>query len=73
MKDLGEAKYIIGIRIYRVRKKCLIGLIHSTYIDKILKRFSMKISKKGDLPIHHVFKLSKTQCPSTVEEIDDMS
>ena len=51
MKDLGEAAYILGIRILRDRSKRLIGLSQSTYVDKVLKRFSMQDSKKGELPI----------------------
>jgi hypothetical protein len=42
MKDLVEAAYILGIRIYRDRSKSLIGLIQDTYIDKVLKRFNME-------------------------------
>ena len=37
MKDLGEAAYILGIKIYRDRSRRLIGLSQSTYLDKILK------------------------------------
>ena len=37
MKDLGEASYILGVKIYRDRSKRLIGLCQSSYIDKILK------------------------------------
>ena len=37
MKDLGEAAYILGIKIYRDRSKRLLGLFQSTYIDKVLK------------------------------------
>ena len=40
MKDLGEASYILGIRIYRDRSRGLLGLSQSTYIDKLLKWFS---------------------------------
>ena len=42
MKDLGEATYILGIKIYRDRSRRLIGLSQDTYIDKVLKRFSME-------------------------------
>ena len=34
MKDLGDATYTLGIRIYRERTKRLIGLSQSTYVDK---------------------------------------
>ena len=33
MKDLGDAAYILGIKIYRDRSKRYIGLSHSTYIE----------------------------------------
>ena len=66
MKDLGEAAYILGIRILRDRSKRLIGLSQSTYLDKVLKRFSMQDSKKGELPI-------QSKSPSTEVEIAEMS
>ncbi|GJS67477.1 zinc finger, CCHC-type containing protein [Tanacetum coccineum] len=47
MKDLGEAAYILGIKIYRDRSRRLIGLCQSAYIEKILKRFHMENSKRG--------------------------
>ena len=73
MKDLGEASYILGIRIVRERSKRLIGLSQNTYLEKVLKRFSMENSKKGELPIQSNAKLSKTQSPSTEAEIAEMS
>ncbi|KAK9003803.1 hypothetical protein V6N11_018699 [Hibiscus sabdariffa] len=51
MKDLGEAAYILGVKIYRDRSRRLLGLSQSTYIDKVLKRFNMEASKKGFLPM----------------------
>ena len=42
MKDLGEATYILGIKIYRDRSKRLVGLSQDTYIDKVLKRFNFQ-------------------------------
>ena len=53
MKDLGEASYIFGMKIYRNKSKKLLGLSQSTYIDTVLKRFSMKNSKKGYFSIGH--------------------
>ena len=51
MKDLGEASYILGMRIYRDRSKRLLGLSQSTYIETVLNWFSMENFKKGYLPI----------------------
>ena len=49
MKDLGEAAYILGIKIYRDRSRRLIRLSMSTYLDKILKELKMDQSKKDFL------------------------
>ena len=73
MKDLGEASYILHIKIYRDRSKRLIGLSQDTYIDKVLKQFSMEEAKKGFLPMSHGIHLSKTQCPTTTNERERMS
>ncbi|KAI3780418.1 hypothetical protein L2E82_10399 [Cichorium intybus] len=73
MKDLGEAAYILGIRTLRDRKRKLIGLGQCSYLEKVLKRFSMENSKKGELPIQSNAKLSKNQSPNTDEEIAEMS
>ena len=70
MKDLGEAAYIIGIEIYRDRSKTMIGLSQSTYIDKVLNRFSMQNSKRGFFPMCHGINLIKTQCPTMQDERD---
>ncbi len=72
MKDLGEASYILGIKIYRDRSRRLIGLSQSTYLDKILKKFNMDGSKKGFLPMLQGKTLSKTQSPATAEEREMM-
>jgi hypothetical protein len=66
MKDLGEAAYILGIKIYRDRSRRLIGLSQSTYLDKILKKFRMDESKIGFLHMLPGKTLSKTQSPATV-------
>src|SRR6185436_16452957 len=73
MKDLGEAAYILGIKIYRDRSKRLIGLSQDTYIDKVLKRFNMQDSKKAFLLMSHGVSLCKSQCPSTPDEQEKMN
>ncbi|PPZ05609.1 hypothetical protein C5P41_24865, partial [Escherichia coli] len=73
MKDLGEATYILGIRIYRDRAKRIIGLSQSLYLEKVLKRFNMLDSKRGLLPVRHGIHLSKEMSPKTPEERDKMA
>jgi hypothetical protein len=72
MKDLGEAAYILGIKIYRDRSKRLIGLRQDAYIDKILNRFIIQDSKKGFFSMSHGITLSKKQCPTDPDEQERM-
>ena len=72
-KDLGEAAYILSIKIYRDRTRHLIRLSHSTYLGKVLKKFKMDQSKKRLLPVLQGVKLSKTQNPTTAEDREKMS
>ncbi|KAL0406020.1 UNVERIFIED_CONTAM: Retrovirus-related Pol polyprotein from transposon TNT 1-94 [Sesamum latifolium] len=73
MKDMGEASYILGIKIYRDRSRRMLGFTQSSYIEKVLKRFRMEHSKRGLLPMRHGIKLSKKQSPQTDEELKRMS
>jgi hypothetical protein len=68
MKDLGEAAYVLGIKIYRDRSKCLLTLSQSTYLDKVLKKFRMEQSKRGFLHVQKGDPLSVSQCPATEKE-----
>ncbi|GJU55697.1 retrotransposon protein, putative, ty1-copia subclass [Tanacetum coccineum] len=72
MKDLGEAAYILGIKIYRDRSWRLINLCQSTYIKKILKRYHMENSKRGSIPMQEKLRLSKSQGASTPAELKRM-
>ena len=73
MKDLGEAKYILGIKLLRDRKNKVLALSQALYIDKILARFNMENSKNGTLPFRHGVHLSKEQSPKTLERKERMS
>ena len=72
MKDLGQAAYILGIKIYRDTSQRLLGLSQSGYIDKVIKRLSMQDSKRGFLPMSYGIKLSKSQCPTMKDERERM-
>jgi hypothetical protein len=51
MKDLGEASFVLGIEIYRDRRKGVLGLSQKAYLEKILKKYSMRASKPMPAPI----------------------
>ena len=72
MKYLGQASYVLGIQIIRDRISRLLALSQASYIDKVLARFWMQNSKKGQLPTRHGIVLSKEQCPTTPQEEEDM-
>ena len=61
------------MKIYRDRSKRLFGLSQSTYIDTMLKWFSMENFKKGYLPIGHEISLSKKDCLTIPQERERMS
>ncbi|KAL8088123.1 hypothetical protein AgCh_038046 [Apium graveolens] len=71
--DLGEASYILGMKIYRDRSRRMISLTQGTYIQKVLKRFSMENSKRGLIPMIHGVSLSEKMSPKTPEERERMS
>nr|GEX25025.1 hypothetical protein [Tanacetum cinerariifolium] len=72
MKDLGEAAFILGIKIYRDRSRWLIRLSQNEYLDKILKRYRMDNSKHDSIPMQVDLHLSKSQCATTSAEIKHM-
>ena len=61
MKDLGEAQYIIRIKVLQDHKNRKILLFQATYIDKFLVNYVMQDSKKSMLPFKHEVPFSKDQ------------
>ncbi|GJT43608.1 retrotransposon protein, putative, ty1-copia subclass [Tanacetum coccineum] len=72
MKDLGDAVFILGIKIYRDRSKRLIGLSQNAYMDKILKRYKMDNSNRGTIPMQEILDLNKSQGAQTPKEVNRM-
>ena len=73
MKDMGEASYVLGVKIIRDRTKRLLGLSQETYIKKMLERYHMQDSKLMDTPVEKSLSLSLDMCPTTPEEKEKMS
>ncbi|XP_062075380.1 secreted RxLR effector protein 161-like [Humulus lupulus] len=67
MKDLGEAKRILGIDIKRPKLN-VITLSQRDYLEKLLCKFGMNNCKEVSTPLAQHFKLSTYQSPTTDEE-----
>nr|GEU98449.1 hypothetical protein [Tanacetum cinerariifolium] len=76
MKDLGEAAYNLGIKVYRDRSRRLIGLCQIAYIEKILKRNHMENSKCRSIHMQDKLRLSKSQgasIPAVLKRMQNVS
>ena len=73
MKDMGEADYILGVKILRDRSKKLLGLSKQTYIKKVLEHFQMHNRKPINTPIAKNESLSLDMCPKTKDEKEKMA
>jgi hypothetical protein len=58
MKILGEASYILGIKILRDRKQRMLGLSQASYIDKTLSRYTIDQCKEALIPFRYKLILS---------------
>nr|GEX76938.1 retrotransposon protein, putative, Ty1-copia subclass [Tanacetum cinerariifolium] len=72
IKDLGEAAYILGIKIYIDRSRRLVGLCQIAYIEKILQRYHMENSNRRSISMENKLRLSKSQGASTPAELKRM-
>ncbi|WKA08924.1 hypothetical protein VitviT2T_026606 [Vitis vinifera] len=72
MKDMGDATYVIGIKIQRDRFRGLLGLSQETYINKVLERFRMKDCSPSIAPIVKGDRFNLDQCPKNDLEREQM-
>jgi len=74
MKDLGEAKKILGIKIERDRVKGEVSLTQKAYFQKVLQKFLISCEAKSvsSLLTPH-FKLSAKMYPQTVDDREYIS
>jgi hypothetical protein len=72
MKDIGEASYVIDIKIHRDRLKGILGLSQETYINKVLERFWVKDCSPNVALIVKGDKFNINQCPKNDPEKEQM-
>ncbi|KAG8472802.1 hypothetical protein CXB51_034693 [Gossypium anomalum] len=72
MKDLGQAKKILGMEILRDGKISKLYLSQKGYIEKVLCRFNMKSAKPVSTPLAAHFRLSSALSPQSDDEIEYM-
>lgn len=66
MKDMGDASYVIGIKIHGDRLQGVLELSQGTYINKVLERFRMKDCSPSVAPIVKGDRFNLNQCPKNV-------
>ncbi|GJT55272.1 retrovirus-related pol polyprotein from transposon TNT 1-94 [Tanacetum coccineum] len=73
MKELGEAKKILGIEIVRDRSHKILRVSQSGYVSKILNNFRIDNGKSVKMPLGGHFKLSLKDCPVRDYDVERMS
>nr|GEW35977.1 retrotransposon protein, putative, Ty1-copia subclass [Tanacetum cinerariifolium] len=76
MKELEEAKKILGMEIIRDRSRKIMRVSQSGYVSKILNNFRIGNGKSVQMPLGRHFKLSLKDCPvkdCNVERMSKMS
>jgi len=74
MKDLGEAKKMLGMKIEQDRRSGKVSLTQKGYLQKVLQRFNIDSDTKSvSTPLAPHFKLKATMSPTTVEEREYMT
>ncbi|GJW81786.1 retrotransposon protein, putative, ty1-copia subclass [Tanacetum coccineum] len=73
MKELGEAKKILGMEIVRDRSRKILRVSQSGYVSNILNNFRIDNGKSVKRPLGGHFKLSLKDCPIRDCDIEMMS
>ena len=71
IKDLGEAKYILGMKIKRTDNRS-IKLLQCTYSEHVLKCFGITEAKSRSTPLPPGIILSIKDSPETQDKADEM-
>ena len=69
MIDLGDASFVLGIKMHWNRSQGILGLSQMSYINKVFKRSSMQSCKPIDTHVTKGDRFSLDQCPKDDLEI----
>jgi len=72
MKDMGEARYVLSVKIVGNRPKKLSGMCQEAYIKRVLECFRMHHSEPVDTLVEKGLTLNFDQCPKTDQEKEKM-
>jgi hypothetical protein len=72
MKELGEVKFILGMKIDHDHTADTLMIRQTRYIDDVVKRFNQHNAKAVVNPCESGMKLTKMQSPTTNAEREDM-
>ncbi|GJZ84557.1 retrotransposon protein, putative, ty1-copia subclass [Tanacetum coccineum] len=73
MKELGEAKKILGMEIVRDQSSKILRVSESGYVSKILNNFRIDNGKSVKIPLGGHFKLLLKDCPVRDYDVERMS
>jgi len=74
MKDLGEVKKVLGMKIERDWKSDKVSFTQKGYLKKVLQKFNINDDTKSvSTPLAPYFKLKAIMSPITVEECEYMT
>ncbi|GJZ57227.1 retrovirus-related pol polyprotein from transposon TNT 1-94 [Tanacetum coccineum] len=73
MKELGEAKKILGMEIVRDQSHKILRVSQSGYVSKILNNFRIDNGKSVKMPLGEHFKMSLKDCPVRDCDVERMS
>lgn len=66
MTDMGEAHYILGLKITRDRSKRQLSLSQQEYVRRVVERYGMTNCNPASTPLTTGTVLSKNDCPFTL-------
>jgi hypothetical protein len=68
VKDLGEVRFLLRIKVIHDRQTGHIGLSQQAYIDQLLKQFNLQGVKPASTPLSSRVSLTQDDCP-TMDEV----